>query len=190
MRRLRENAGDIARRDRRRTIPYMDEHADAPATPLVVATDGSALGNPGAGGWAWYVNRQHYGCGGDPGPVTNNQMEIIALTRALEANTDEHLLLEIDSQYVINAVTKWHFGWRKRGWTNSKGEPVANRELLETAISLLSARRERGLRTEFCWIRGHDGHPRNEEADRHAREQASLARSTNRRTRTGITPGN
>lgn len=168
----------------------MDEHADAPATPLVVATDGSALGNPGAGGWAWYVNRQHYGCGGDPGPVTNNQMEIIALTRALEANTDEHLLLEIDSQYVINAVTKWHFGWRKRGWTNSKGEPVANRELLETAISLLSARRERGLRTEFCWIRGHDGHPRNEEADRYAREQASLARSTNRRTRTGITPGN
>jgi len=156
---------------------------------IVVATDGSALGNPGAGGWAWYTHEQHYGCGGDPGPVTNNQMEIIALTRALEANREHDLVLEVDSQYVINAVTKWHFGWRRRGWTNSKGEPVANRELLETALALLAERRHAGRATDFCWVRGHDGHPRNEAADRHAREQAELARSTNRRTRSGIANG-
>ncbi len=160
--------------------------SDIPA--LIVATDGSALGNPGPGGWAWYVHDQHYGCGGDPGPVTNNQMEIIALTRALEANRSHHLLLEIDSQYVINAVTKWHFGWRRRGWTNSKGEPVANREMLEIALELVDARRSDGLLTDFRWVRGHDGHSRNEQADRHAREQASIAQRTNRRTRSGIVP--
>ena len=167
-----------------RTGGTVEAMTDTPT--LVVATDGSALGNPGPGGWAWYVHDQHYGCGGDPGPVTNNQMEIVALTRALEANGDLHLRLEIDSQYVINAVTKWHFGWRKRGWVNSKGDPVANRELLENTLDLLARRRASGLLTDFVWVRGHTGHPRNELADRHAREQAAIARDTNRRTRSGI----
>jgi len=154
----------------------------------VVATDGSALGNPGPGGWAWYVDDQCYGCGGDPGPVTNNQMEIIALTRALEAMRGRHVLFEIDSQYVINAVTKWHFGWRRRDWKNSKGEPVANRDLLEIALGLLAERRRDGLITDFRWVRGHVGHPRNERADQHARTQAETARHTGRRTRTGTIP--
>jgi len=153
---------------------------------VIVATDGSALGNPGPGGWAWYVDDQCYGCGGDPGPVTNNQMEIIALTRALQAGAGRDVVLEIDSQYVINAVTKWHFGWRKRGWTNSKGEPVANRELLEETLDLLAGRRRDGRSTDFRWVRGHQGHHRNERADQLARSQAESARTNGRATRSVV----
>lgn len=151
---------------------------------LHVATDGSSLGNPGAGGWGWYADAQTYEAGGEPGPVTNNQMEIVALIRALEAAPGVHLVLEIDSRYVIDAVTKWHHGWRKRGWVNSKGEPVANRELFENALALLDGRRRQGLTTEFLWVRGHNGAARNEAADTLARAQAEKARVTGMATRT------
>jgi ribonuclease HI len=178
----------IARTGAAGTVLTMDDAATHTEATLIVATDGSALGNPGPGGWAWYADGQFYGCGGDPGPVTNNQMEIIALTRAMEALRGRNVIFEVDSQYVINAVTKWHFGWRKREWKNSKGEPVANRDLLEVALGLLEERRKAGLTTDFRWVRGHVGHPRNEQADRHARTMAETARRTGRRTRTGV-PG-
>jgi ribonuclease HI len=155
-------------------------------TPLIVATDGSCLGNPGAGGWSWYVDAQLYEAGGDPGPVTNNQMEIMALIRALQAVGARDVVLEIDSRYVIDAVTKWHHGWRKRDWVNSKGEPVANRALFEEALQLLEARRAAGLSTELRWVRAHNGSIRNEGADTKAREQAGLARDLNRAVRTTV----
>lgn len=154
--------------------------------PLVIATDGSSLGNPGAGGWSWYVDAQLYEAGGDPGPVTNNQMEITALIRALHAVGSRDVIFEIDSRYVIDAVTKWHYGWRKRGWVNSKGEPVANRALFEEVLSLLEMRRSQGCRTELRWVRGHSGSARNEGADTKAREQAETARQLGRGVRTNV----
>jgi ribonuclease HI len=153
---------------------------------LIIATDGSSLGNPGAGGWSWYVNAQLYEAGGEPGPVTNNQMEITALIRALQAIGERDVTFEIDSRYVIDAVTKWHHGWRKRDWVNSKGEPVANRELFEQALVLLETRRKRGCRTELRWVRAHNGSPRNEGADATARAQAELARTLGRSVLTNV----
>lgn len=149
----------------------------------VVATDGSALGNPGAGGWCWWVDEQTWEAGGDPGPVTNNQMEIIALHRALESLHDHHLLIELDSQYVLNAVTKWHHGWRRNGWRNSSGQPVANRELLEAVLALLDNRRAARLSTDLVWVRGHNGSFRNENADTLARDAAGRARGERRALR-------
>ena len=143
---------------------------------VVVATDGSALGNPGPGGWCWFVDDQNYEVGGNPGPVTNNQMELVALTRCLLALGEERpATIEVDSQYVLNAVTKWHHGWRRNGWRNSKGEPVANRELIEELLGLLEARNRAGTRTELRWVRAHNGAWRNENADQRAREAAGTA---------------
>jgi len=42
-----------------------------------------------------------------------------------------------DSTYVVNCFNDgWWKGWLKRGWKNSKKEPVANRDVWEPRIEL------------------------------------------------------
>jgi ribonuclease HI len=148
-------------------------------TQLVIATDGSALGNPGPGGWCWFMDEQNYAAGGEVGPVTNNQMEIVALTRCLQAiGPATPAIIEVDSQYVLNAVTKWHHGWRRNGWRNSKGEPVANRDLLEALLELMAERSDTA--TDLRWVKAHNGLWRNENADQLAREMAGAANTAGR----------
>lgn len=136
---------------------------------IVAAADGSALGNPGPAGWAWYVDDDHWSAGGWP-HGTNNQGELMAVIDLLEstAHLDDELLILCDSQYVINAVTKWMPGWKRKGWRKADGSPVLNRELLE--------RLDRGLagrRYTFEWVKGHAGHDLNEAADERARAVAT-----------------
>jgi ribonuclease HI len=147
-------------------------------TPLKMATDGSSLGNPGPGGWCYYIDEERWGSGGIHLPVTNNQMELSAVYYGLVHVGVEDVVLEVDSQYAINALTKWHHGWRRNGWTNKAGQPVANRELIESVLELLSVRKSAGCVAEFQWVRGHNGFLRNEIADRRARYAANEAKST------------
>lgn len=135
---------------------------------IVAAADGSALGNPGPAGWAWYVDDAHWSAGGWP-HGTNNQGELMAVIDLLEstAHLDDELHIFCDSQYVINAVTKWMPGWKRRGWRKADGSPVLNRELLERLDRGLAGRRYR-----FEWVKGHAGHELNEAADERARAVA------------------
>ena len=149
------------------TLPF----ADVPPEPLVVATDGSALGNPGPGGWSWFVSPTNWAAG-FAAHTTNNIMELTALLDLLESTEPSRpLKVMIDSQYVINCVTKWIHGWKRRNWVASTGKPVANRELIE-AIDRAMA----GRAVELIWVRGHAGHSLNEEADTLAREAAGRAK--------------
>jgi ribonuclease HI len=151
------------------TIPSLH----LPTSPLVLATDGSALGNPGPAGWCWYINDQNWQAGGIL-HGTNNQGELTAVHRALSAtrSVTRPLVIECDSKYAISALTLWYRGWERNGWKNSAGAPVANRELIEETLGLLS-----GRKVTFTWVRGHNGHPRNEAADLRARDGAVSARS-------------
>src|SRR5690606_26969887 len=99
---------------------------------LIAAADGSALGNPGAAGWAWYIDDSRWRTGGWD-HATNNQAELMAVLSLLQetASADEPLLIQCDSQYVINALTKWLTGWKRKGWKKADGKPVMNRDLLE-----------------------------------------------------------
>lgn len=136
---------------------------------LIAAADGSALGNPGPAGWAWFVSDEEWRAGGWP-RATNNQGELMAvldLLRATEHRSDEALLVLCDSQYVINSLTQWMPGWKRRGWRKSDGKPVLNRELLEPLDAAL-----RGRTVRFEWVKGHAGHPLNEAADQRARAAA------------------
>ncbi|RDV44555.1 DUF4440 domain-containing protein [Leifsonia sp. ku-ls] len=135
---------------------------------IVAAADGSALGNPGPAGWAWYVDDAHWSAGGWP-HGTNNQGELMAVIDLLEstAHLGEELHIFCDSQYVINAVTKWMPGWKRKGWRKADGSPVLNRELLERLDRGLAGRRYR-----FEWVKGHAGHELNEAADERARAVA------------------
>jgi len=145
---------------------------------LNAATDGSALGNPGPGGWCWFIHPGLYATGGHPGPVTNNQMELTALLRLLEHAPGDDLRISIDSQYVINAATKWAQGWAKNGWKTKSGTDVANRGLVQPILELMTVRAQSGLVTDIVWVRGHSGHPANEAADSRARASAERARDS------------
>ncbi|MDF2575617.1 MAG: ribonuclease [Agromyces sp.] len=139
---------------------------------ITAAADGSALGNPGPAGWAWYVDDDHWAAGGWPN-ATNNQGELTAVLELFRATAhlDDELLVLCDSQYVINSVTKWMAGWKRKGWRKADGKPVMNVDLLQLLDAELAGRRYR-----FEWVRGHVGHPLNEAADARARGAAEAYR--------------
>ena len=138
---------------------------------LVVATDGSCLGNPGPGGWAWAVDERRWAAGAHP-RTTNNLMELRAVYEALNAaDPAQPLLIQADSQYVINIFTKWIDVWRRRGWVNAERKPVANREAIEQIAALLA-----GRDVQWEHVRGHAGHPLNEFVDLRARAAATAVR--------------
>jgi ribonuclease HI len=136
---------------------------------ITAAADGSALGNPGPAGWAWYVNDDCWRAGGWP-HGTNNQGELMAvldLFRSTAHLSGEKLHILCDSQYVINSVTKWMPGWKRKGWRKADGKPVLNVELLKEIDQALT-----GRKYTFEWVRGHAGHDLNEAADDRARAAA------------------
>ncbi len=102
---------------------------------------------------------------------TNNMGELMAvldLFRSTAHLPGEDLHILCDSQYVINSVTKWMPGWKRKGWRKSDGKPVMNVELLKEIDQALV-----GRKYTFEWVRGHAGHDLNEAADDRARAAAT-----------------
>ncbi|MGY4857573.1 RNase H family protein [Cryobacterium sp. AP23] len=132
---------------------------------ITAAADGSALGNPGPAGWAWYIDDNNWAAGGWK-HATNNQGELKAVLELFRAtaHVDDDLLVLCDSQYVINSVTKWMRGWKAKGWRKADGKPVMNLDLLQEIDEALVGRKYR-----FEWVKGHANHPLNEAADSRAR---------------------
>jgi ribonuclease HI len=145
--------------------------------PIVVYTDGSCLGNPGPGGWAWAVPGGRSESGGEA-LTTNQRMEITAALRALLALGGEEpgppIRVVSDSSYVVRCFRdRWWEGWFRRGWKNSGGKPVANRDLWEPLLRLvLDSERE----ITFSWVKGHSGDRWNDFVDEMAVAAAMGAR--------------
>ncbi len=138
---------------------------------IIAAADGSALGNPGPAGWAWYVDDTCWASGGWP-HGTNNMGELMAVLDLLQqtAHLDDELHVFCDSTYVINAVTKWMAGWKRKGWKTGGGQPVKNVELMKALDEAIQGRRDR---VRFEWVKGHAGHALNEAADVRANAAAA-----------------
>jgi ribonuclease HI len=145
----------------------------AKVVKVEIFTDGACKGNPGPGGWGALLRmgRNEKELSGGEKATTNNRMEMMAVIRALQALTRPcEVALYSDSKYVIDGITKWIFGWQKRGWKNAAKQPVANedlwREMLEaTAPHTIS----------WNWVKGHDGHVENERVDKLACAAAEKA---------------
>ncbi|TCJ30246.1 ribonuclease HI family protein [Nocardioides jejuensis] len=135
---------------------------------IIAAADGSALGNPGPSGWAWYVDEDHWASGGWA-HGTNNMGELTGVLDLLQqtAHLDEDLLIYCDSRYAIDSITKWMPGWKRKGWKKSDGKPVMNVEIMKA----LDAAMRPNVR--FEWVKGHAGHELNEAADKLANAAAS-----------------
>ncbi len=127
-----------------------------------IYTDGACRGNPGPGGWAWASGKDHYASGAEA-HTTNQRMEVMAVIEALRSTPDEDIEIVSDSTYVVKCFNdKWHAGWLRRGWKNSQGQPVANRDLWEQLIELVL---NGGRSVRFTWVKGHSGDKGNDFVD-------------------------
>ncbi|HTX63144.1 MAG TPA: ribonuclease H [Acidimicrobiales bacterium] len=141
---------------------------------ITVYTDGSCIGNPGPGGWAWVVPEGRFESGAEP-RTTNQRMEITAPLRALESlgpdAGPDGVLVRSDSTYVVNCfVQRWWAGWQRRNWRNSQGKPVANRDLWEPLLALAL---DQTMPVRFEWVKGHSGDRWNDVVDELALAAAS-----------------
>ena len=135
-----------------------------------VFTDGACKGNPGPGGWGVVLRMGHHekDMAGNEPDTTNNRMELTAVIRALQALKEPcHVHLHTDSRYVIDGITKWIFGWQKNGWKTAARKPVLNADLWQELLLAITRHR-----IEWIWVKGHDGHPENERADKLASDAA------------------
>ncbi len=157
---------------------------------LFIYTDGACRGNPGPGGWAFFMKletsstkkhtvyrqdktgNQTEGCGNEK-YTTNNKMEMMAVIESLkrlgqliekDPAYDEDVSLYSDSQYVIKGITTWIKGWKKNGWRSATGKPVKNQELWEE----LDAEATK-YKIDWQWVKGHSGDEYNELVDCAAR---------------------
>jgi ribonuclease HI len=134
---------------------------------VVIHTDGACSVNPGPGGWGVVLRygdqvKELYGGEAD---TTNNRMELMAAIQALESLTrPTSVHLHTDSTYVLNGITKWVAGWKRRDWMTAGKTPVKNVDLWQR----LEAAAERH-EVQWTWVRGHAGDPGNERADALAR---------------------
>ena len=140
---------------------------------IEIFTDGACKGNPGPGGWGAiirYGKHEKEIAGGDP-DTTNNRMELSAAIQALKILIEPcHVKLHTDSKYVLDGITKWIHGWQRNGWKNASKQPVRNADLWRDLIDAVARHQ-----VEWIWVKGHNGHPENERADRLASDAAEVA---------------
>jgi ribonuclease HI len=148
----------------------------------LVWTDGACSGNPGPGGWAAIVVPADGGdplelSGGAPA-TTNNRMELTAVLEGLRAlPAGGRACVVTDSQLVMNSMTTWIAGWKRKGWRTAGGQPVKNQDL----VKALDAEIGRHEAVRWHWVRGHEtgaehAHKAlNDRADRLAVAQAQRA---------------
>ncbi|WP_194893900.1 ribonuclease H family protein [Catenulispora pinisilvae] len=137
---------------------------------LIAACDGATKGNPGPSAWAWVLADAEGTVlrwrSGPLGHATNNIAELTALRELLvEVGPGARVEARLDSQYTINAVTKWLPSWKKNGWMTAGKKPVANADLIREIDALLGARD-----VVFVHVAAHqvNGDPYNDLADRAA----------------------
>ena len=103
---------------------------------ITIYTDGSALGNPGPGGYGAVLISGRF------------RKELLAVCVALEMLKFEgsDVTIYSDSKYVVDAVEKrWVFGWEKKGFAGKKNPDLWSRFL----------RSYRRHKVRFVWVKGH-----------------------------------
>lgn len=136
---------------------------------VTLITDGSCLKNPGPGGWACILRygAQHKEIFGFHPDATNNRMELMAAIQGLLALRERcQVTVVSDSSYVINGITKWVRGWKRKGWWRPEGA-VLNADLW-IQLDELNTHHQ----TNWTWTRGHAGHADNERCDELAQTAA------------------
>ena len=135
---------------------------------ITIYTDGSALGNPGPGGYGIVLKagKHRKELSGGFRHTTNNRMELLAVIIALETlkNKGSNVIVYSDSSYVVNAVEKgWVFNWKKKGFKKKK-----NPDMWQRFLEIYPKHNVR-----LKWVKGHAGIPENERCDKLAVDAAN-----------------
>lgn len=161
-------------------------------------TDGACLRNPGRGGWgAVIIHTETQKSGGGQAIVgsdrkqalsgsyrytTNNRMELLAVIEAL-AYIPAGSVVEVysDSTYVVDAINRgWLPRWKELGWRSMRGDRLRSLKNVDLWKRLDALLDQRHKRVTVAWVKGHAGHPENNEADRLAGNAARHARTAQR----------
>lgn len=122
-----------------------------------VFTDGSAIGNPGPGGWGAVViegKKRREMCGACPW-TDISEMELLAAVEAIRSIPMGSLIeLYSDSELLIHGMRGFVIRWQSQGWRNRRGVALQHRDLW---LQLIQFNLERIIR--WKWLRGHNGHP-------------------------------
>lgn len=135
---------------------------------ITIYTDGSCLNNGSdfaPGGWSAVLegNGKQLRLSGHESPTTNNRMELTAILEGLKAIRADHANVTVytDSAYARNGCREWRHNWKRNGWRKSNKKPVENADLWQELDALLDRHS-----VDLQWVKGHNGHPQNELADR------------------------
>jgi ribonuclease HI len=143
---------------------------------VILVTDGSCLGNPGRGGWAYILrfNEHKREAWGSDIQTTNNRMELTASIRGLRALKEPcQVILTTDSEYVKNGITQWINGWKRNGWKTAAKKPVMNQDLWQQLDAEIARHK-----IDWQWTKGHADHEDNNRCDELA-QRAAREQSTN-----------
>ena len=144
----------------------MADGPDGRGRVVAAATDGACSGNPGPGGWGALIrfedgSVEEFG-GADPA-TTNNRMELQAalatLQRLAELPLHPDLTLRTDSKYLIDGLSRWMAGWKRKGWRTAAGKPVLNQDLWQALDQA------RVAEVPLSYVKGHSGDPDNDRVD-------------------------
>lgn len=171
-----------------------------------VYTDGACSGNPGPGGWAFYVIAEGFSkeeggelanSGGVP-LATGNMMELQAAIEALKWLENNAVMpcaitIRIDSKYVYGGMTEWLVKWKANRWRNYSKDPIANREQWEE-LDQLATKLTGPMKITWEWVEGHADDEYNAEVDRLAVEayqefKEKKPRKSKKRTKVAPTEG-
>lgn len=138
---------------------------------ITLFSDGSALGNPGPGGYGTILrfgDHEKIVSGSDE-HTTNNRMELLGVIEGLSA-LKEPCEVEVisDSSYVVKGINEWLSAWIARDF-----KKVKNPELWKRYIEV-----SKPHKVNAVWVRGHNGHEENERCDKIARDEAQKAKDS------------
>ena len=142
---------------RRRRPPAREIPLEPRIGEALVWTDGACSGNPGPGGWAAIVVPPDRGepielSGGAP-HTTNNRMEYTAALEGLRSlPAGSSACIVTDSRLMLDSMTKWIVGWKRKGWVTAGGDPVKNQDLVQA----LEAEIGRHAHVRWHWVKGHE----------------------------------
>jgi len=145
---------------------------------VYIYSDGSSLGNPGAGGWGTilkYNNHTKELSGGEE-YTTNNKMELKGVIEGLKALKEPcNVKVISDSKYVVQGINEWLKNWIKNNWRTAAKKPVKNLELWQDYVKISKLHK-----IKATWVKGHSGHIENERCDILARTEAENLHKKNR----------
>jgi ribonuclease HI len=141
---------------RRRRPPVRELPLEPREGESLIWTDGACSGNPGPGGWAAIVvapDGSSVELSGGERHTTNNRMEYTAALEGLRSlPAGSRACIVTDSRLMLDSMTKWIAGWKRKGWKTAGGDPVKNQDL----VRALEAEIGRHAAVRWHWVRGHE----------------------------------